>query len=291
MLPREILQQVQRIHLRTRRLVDDVLVGAYHSTFKGRGMEFDEVREYTPGDEVRTIDWNVTARRGQPYVKRYVEERELTVMLLVDLSASGQFGSVRRLKSDIATELCAVLAWSAIRNNDKVGLILFTDHIEMFVPPQKGRRHVLRVIREVLYFQPQRQRTDVGRALEYLHNVSRRRTVSFLVSDFLTSGYDKPLRIAHRRHDIIPITITDRRELSLPRLGFVVLQDLETGAHVLVDTASAAVREAYALRRAAAVEQRRQLFQTLGMDAIEVRTDEPYINPLMRFFRQRERRR
>jgi len=291
MLPREILQQVRRIHLRTSRLVDDVLAGAYHSTFKGRGMEFDEVREYTPGDEVRTIDWNVTARRGQPYVKRYVEERELTVMLLVDLSASGQFGSVRRLKADIATELCAVLAWSAIRNSDKVGLILFTDAIEKFVPPQKGRRHVLRVIREVLYFQPQRRQTDVGRALEYLHNVSRRRTVSFLVSDFLASGYEKPLRIAHRRHDIIPVSITDRRELSLPRLGFIELQDLETGEHVVVDTTSAAVRQAYARRRAAAVARRRQLFQTLGIDAIEVHTDEPYINPLMRFFRQRERRR
>ena len=190
MLPRDILQQVRRIHIRTRRLVDEVLAGAYHSTFKGRGMEFDEVREYMPGDEVRTIDWNVTARRGQPYVKRYVEERELTVMLLVDLSASGQFGSVLRLKTEIATELCAVLAWSAIRNHDKVGLILFTDHIEKFLPPQKGRRHVLRVIREVLYFQPQGRRTEVGRALEYLHTISRRRTVSFLVSDFLASGYE-----------------------------------------------------------------------------------------------------
>ncbi len=291
MLPRDILQQVRRIHLRTSRLVDDVLAGAYHSTFKGRGMEFDEVREYTPGDEVRTIDWNVTARRGQPYVKRYVEERELTVMLLVDLSASGQFGSIRRLKIEVATELCAVLAWSAIRNNDKVGLILFTDHIEKFVPPQKGRRHVLRVIREVLYFEPHHQRTDLGQALEYLHNVSRRRTVSFLVSDFLAADYEKPLRIAHRRHDIIPISITDPRELRLPQLGFLVMQDLETGAHVIVDTGSAAVRREYQQRRERALEQRRRLFQHLGIDAIEVQTDAPYIPPLMRFFRQRERRR
>lgn len=291
MLPRDILQQVRRIHLRTSRLVDDVLAGAYHSTFKGRGMEFDEVREYSPGDEVRTIDWNVTARRGQPYVKRYVEERELTVMLLVDLSASGQFGSVRRLKTEIATELCAVLAWSAIRNNDKVGLLLFTDHIEKFVPPQKGRRHVLRVIREVLFFAPRHQRTDLGQALEYLHNVSRRRTVSFFVSDFLASDYEKALRIAHRRHDIIPISITDPRESQLPKLGFVVLQDLETGEHVLVDTASAAVRQEYHQRRTEALEQRRRLFKSLGIDAIEVQTDEPYITPLMRFFRQRERRR
>ncbi|MGE3536277.1 MAG: DUF58 domain-containing protein [Candidatus Tectimicrobiota bacterium] len=291
MLPREILQQVRRIHLRTSRMVDSVLAGAYHSTFKGRGMEFDEVREYTPGDEVRTIDWNVTARRGQPYVKRYVEERELTVMLLVDLSASGQFGSVRRLKTEIATELCAVLAWSAIKNNDKVGLILFTDHIEQFLPPQKGRRHVLRVIREILYFAPRHQRTDIGQALEYLHRLSRRRTVSFLVSDFLATGYEQPLRIAQRRHDLIPISITDPRECTLPQVGFVVLQDLETGEQIVLDTASRAVRQAYQQQRRNAQMQRQRLFQRLGIDAIEVQTDESYIRPLMRFFRQRERRR
>lgn len=290
MLPREILQQVRRIHLSTSRLVDEVLAGAYHSTFKGRGMEFDEVRDYAAGDEVRTIDWNVTARRGQPYVKRYVEERELTVMLLVDLSASGQFGSVLRLKTEIATELCAVLAWSAIRNHDKVGLLLFTDQIEKFVPPQKGRRHVLRVIRDVLSFQPQGRRTDIGQALAYLHRVSRRRTVSFLVSDFLASGYETPLRIAHRRHDIIPVSITDGRELQLPRVGFLALQDLETGAQVVVDTASAAVRAAYAQQRRAAIERRQQLFRTLGIRSIELQTDAPYLPPLLRFFRQRARR-
>lgn len=291
MLSRELFKQVRQIHIRTSRLVNDVFAGEYHSAFKGRGMEFAEVREYIPGDDVRTIDWNVTARLGQPYVKRYVEERELTVMLLVDLSASGQFGSVMKLKTEIATELCAVLALSAITNNDKVGLILFTDQIEKFIPPQKGKRHVLRVIREVLYFRPQGRHTDVGLALEYLHNISRRRAVSFLVSDFLASGYEKPLRIAYRRHDIIPISITDRREHSLPRLGFITLQDLETGEHILVDTTSTAVRQQYQRRREAAVAQRRQLFQSLGIDAIDVRTDEPYINPLMRFFRQRERRR
>ncbi len=290
MLPRDVLQQVRRLQLRTSRLVDDALTGAYHSTFKGHGMEFDEVREYSPGDEVRTIDWNVTARRGQPYVKRYVEERELTVMLLVDLSASGQFGSVVRLKTEIATELCAVLAWSAIRNHDKVGLLLFTDQIEKFVPPQKGRRHVLRVIREVLSFQPQGRHTDIGRALEYLHRVSHRRTVSFLISDFLTSGYETPLRLVHRRHDLIPVSITDTREGQLPRVGLLALQDLETGARMVVDTSSAAVRQAYAQRRAMAVERRRQLFQALGIRTIELQTDAPYIQPLMRFFRQRTRR-
>jgi uncharacterized protein (DUF58 family) len=291
MLSREVLKQVRLIHIRTSRLVNDLFAGEYHSAFKGRGMEFAEVREYAPGDDVRTIDWNVTARLGQPYVKRYMEERELTVMLLVDLSASEQFGSVSRLKADIATELCAVLALSAITNNDKVGLVLFTDQIEKFIPPQKGKRHVLRVIREALTYQPLHRRTDVGLALEYLHKISRRHAVSFLISDFLDSDYDTPLRVAHRRHDIIPISITDRREFDLPRVGFVMLQDLETDAPMLVDTNSAAVRRQYRQQRQVAVTQRRQLFRTLGLDAIEVRTDEPYINPLMRFFRRRERRR
>lgn len=290
MLTPELFKQVRQIHIRTRRLVNEVLGGEYHSAFKGRGMEFAEVREYCPGDEVRTIDWNVTARRGQPYVKQFVEERELTVMLLVDLSASGQFSSVARRKMDIATELCAVLALSAISNNDKVGLVLFTDRIEHTLRPQKGKRHVLRVIRDLLYFQPQGRRTNLGMALEYLHNISRRRTVSFLVSDFLANAYDHPLRIAHRRHDIIPITITDPRELSLPRLGFLALRDLESGQQVLIDTHSAAVREQYQRQRSATIAQRQRLFHSLGLDGIDVRTDEAFLNPLIRFFRTRERR-
>lgn len=291
MIPTELFKHVRQIHIQTRRLVNDVFAGEYHSAFKGRGMEFAEVREYTPGDDIRTIDWNVTARAGQPYVKQFVEERELTVMLLVDLSASGQFGTVRKLKIEIATELCAVLALSAITNNDKVGLILFTNKIEMFIPPQKGKHHILRVIREVLYFQPQHQGTNISLALEYLHRVSRRRTVCFLVSDFLADGYETSLRIAHRRHDIILITITDRREMSLPQVGLMRLRDLESGHHILVDTSSPRVRQHYQQRRDEALAQRQALFQTLSIDAIEVRTDEPYINPLMRFFRRRERRR
>lgn len=291
MLPTELFKQVRQIHIRTRRLVNNVFAGEYHSAFKGRGMEFAEVREYVPGDDVRTIDWNVTARTGQPYVKQYVEERELTVMLLVDLSASGHFGTVQKLKTEIATELCAVLAMSAITNNDKVGLILFTDQIEKFIPPQKGKHHVLRVIREVLCFCPRHRGTDVGLALEYLHTINRRHAVCFLVSDFLASGYEKPLRITKQRHDIIPISIVDEREMRLPRLGLIMLQDLETGENILVDTASARVRQHHQQRRAAAVAQRRQLFRGLGLDTIELRTDEPYIGPLMRFFRQRERRR
>lgn len=290
MLPADALRQIRRVHIRTRRLVDGIFAGEYHSVFKGRGMEFAEVREYVPGDDVRTIDWNVTARLGQPYVKRYVEERELTVMLLVDLSASGRFGSVAKLKTEVATELCALLALSAITNNDKVGLILFTDQVERFVPPQKGKNRALRVIREMLYFQPARRGTDLAVALEYLHRVNRRRSVSFLLSDFLASGYERALRLAHRRHDVIPVCIADRREDSLPNVGLLTLRDLETGEYVVVDTASARVREEYRRRRQAAVAARRQLFRSLGLDAIEIQTDQPLIQPVLRFFRQREKR-
>ncbi len=290
MLTVEALRQVRRIHIRTRRLVDGIFAGEYHSVFKGRGMEFAEVREYVPGDDVRTIDWNVTARIGHPYVKRYVEERELTVMLLVDFSASGQFGSVAKIKTEVATELCALLALSAIKNNDKVGLILFTDQIERFVPPQKGKNRALRVIREMLYFEPERRGTDIGQALEYLHRISRRRSVSFLLSDFLATGYERALRLARRRHDVIPICISDRREASLPNVGLLTLRDLESGQQVLIDTGSARVREEYRRRRAAAVAERRRAFRALGIDSIEVETDQPIIHPLMRFFRQREKR-
>ncbi|MCC2663241.1 MAG: hypothetical protein K0S35_1163 [Geminicoccaceae bacterium] len=290
MLTVEALRQVRRIHIRTRRLVDGIFAGEYHSVFRGRGMEFAEVREYVPGDDVRTIDWNVTARLGHPYVKRYVEERELTVMLLVDFSASGQFGSVAKIKTEVATELCALLALSAIKNNDKVGLILFTDQIERFVPPQKGKNRALRVIREMLYFEPERRGTDIGQALEYLHRISRRRSVSFLLSDFLATGYERALRLARRRHDVIPICISDRREASLPNVGLLALRDLESGQQVLIDTGSARVREEYRRRRAAAVAERRRAFRALGIDSIEVETDQPIIHPLMRFFRQREKR-
>jgi uncharacterized protein (DUF58 family) len=290
MLSVEALRQIRRIHIRTRRLVDGVFAGEYHSVFKGRGMEFADVREYVPGDDVRTIDWNVTARLGHPYVKRYIEERELTVMLLVDLSASGRFGSVGKLKTEIATELCALLALSAIRNNDKVGLILFTDRIERFVPPQKGRNRALRVIREMLHFEPARRGTDLALALDYLHRITRRRSVSFLLSDFLASGYEQALRLARQRHDVIPICVFDRREASLPNLGLIALQDLETGEPILVDTGSAVVRNRYREQRAAAVAARQRLFRGLGVDPIEVRTDEPYVRPLLRLFRQREKR-
>ncbi len=290
MLPAEVLKQVRQLHIRTRRLVDGIFAGEYHSVFKGLGIEFAEVREYVPGDDVRSIDWNVTARLGEPYVKRYVEERELTVMLLVDLSASGQFGSVDKLKTEVATELCAALALSALQNNDKVGLILFTDRIEKYIPPQKGRNRALRVIREMLSVEPAGRGTDIGKALEYLHAVIRRRSVAFLLSDFLAEGYEQALRIADQRHDIIPVRISDRREEELPAVGLVNLQDLETGRQVLVDTSSAAFRRHYRERLDAIAEDRRQLFRSIGVDTIEMRTDASYIGPLMRFFRRREER-
>ncbi len=290
MLPAEIFKQVRQVHIRTRRLVDGIFAGEYHSVFKGRGIEFAEVREYTPGDDVRTIDWNVTARLGQPYVKKYVEERELTVMLLVDVSASGRFGSTARLKSEIAAELCAVLTLCAITNNDKVGLILFTDRIEKFVPPRKGKNRALRLIRDLLFFEPRNKGTNIASSLEYLHKVLPRRSITFLVSDFFGSNYEKPLRIASKRHEIVPICVTDPRDYELPAVGFVRLTDLETGKEVLVDTDSEAVRRRFRDNREQARAARSRLFSSLGIDAIEVRTDEPYVRPLMRFFLHRVRR-
>jgi len=290
MLAPETAQYARRIHLRTRRLVDGIFAGQYHSVFKGSGIEFAEVREYVPGDDVRTIDWNITARLGHPYVKRYVEERELTVMLLVDLSASGRFGSVRRQKAEVLIELAALLATSAIRNNDKVGLLLFTDRIEHFLPAQKGKNRALRVIGELLAFAPEGRGTDLGMALEYLHKVVRGRSLTFVLSDFMAQGYERALRLVHRRHEIVPISIADPREQTLPRVGLLALHDLETGREVVVDTSSRRVVRDYERQREASVAARRGLFRSLGIDAVEVDTAEPYIHPLMRFFRVREKR-
>jgi len=290
MLPAEVFKQVRQVQIRTRRLVDGIFAGEYHSVFKGRGIEFAEVREYVPGDDVRTIDWNVTARTGQPFVKQYVEERELTVMLLVDCSASGQFGSSTRVKMRVASELCSALALSAISNNDKVGLILFTDRVEHFVPPRKGKNRALRLIRDLLFFEPRHKGTNIAASLEYLHKVLPRRSITFLVSDFFGAGYEKPLRIANKRHEIVPICINDQRDYELPAVGFVRLTDLETGKEVLVDTNSEAVRQRFRDSRHQARAARNKLFATLGVDPIEVRTDESYVRPLMRFFQHREHR-
>jgi len=290
MLPKEVIRKIRRIQIKTSHMVNDVLAGAYESVFKGRGMEFDEVREYSPGDEIRTIDWNVTARTGHPYVKKFIEERELTVMLLVDASSSGLFGTVDKMKREIAAELSAVLAFSAIQNNDKVGLIIFTDKIEKFVPPKKGKRHVLRVIRELLYFSPKNKKTDISIALEYLNKITSRRTVCFLVSDFLDTGYEKALKIANKKHDIIAVTIKDPREISMPDIGIIELEDAETGEKILIDTGDRNTNSGFYKLSLAETENLEKIFQSMNVDNIKIRTDKPYIDPLIKFFRMRERR-
>jgi uncharacterized protein (DUF58 family) len=290
MIPKEILKKVKQIQIRSSRLVNDVLAGEYVSVFKGRGMEFDEVREYQPGDDIRTIDWNVTARLGHPYIKRYTEERELTIMFLVDLSFSGEFGSKKQFKNEIATEICALLALSAVRNNDKVGLILFTDKIEKFVPPKKGKTHVLRVIREVLYYKPENKGTDISIALEYLLKVTKRKAVCFLVSDFITEGFERALRIANKRHDMVAVSITDPRELEIPNVGFVELEDAETGEITLVDTSDRKMMERYNKFNIKNMEDRSKLLRSMGVDLVDVRTDSSYVEPIMKFFKAREKR-
>lgn len=271
-------------------MVNDILAGEYHSVFKGQGMEFEEVREYVPGDDIRLIDWNVTARTSVPHIKKLVEERELTVMLMVDASGSGRFGSVERFKNELAAELCAVLAFSAIRNNDKVGLIIFTDSVELYIPPDKGRRHVLRVIREVLFFKPTGRGTNIPEALHFLNGVTKRRAVAFLVSDFMADDFESPLAIANKRHDLIAVSVTDPREEVLPDVGLVNLQDAETGAEVLVNTRNKKFRSLYEARARKRATDRDELFARTRVDAIHVRTDEPYIDEIHRFFKMRERR-
>ena len=290
MIPTEIIKKVRQIQIHTSKFVNDILAGEYESVFKGRGMEFDEVREYLPGDDVRTIDWNVTARMGHPYVKRFVEERELTVILCVDASSSGNFGTTDRLKKEVAAELCALLAFSAIKNNDKVGLIMFTDQVEKFVPPKKGSKHVLRVIRELLYFEPQAVRTDISKALEYLNKVTPRRAVVFLVSDFIASGYEHDLRLSNKRHDLVAVNIIDPRELELPNVGLIELEDAETGERILVDTRGRETRRSYTELCQRELDSRRQLFRSSRVDSIEINTGKPYYSELIRFFRMRERR-
>ncbi len=291
MIPKELLKKVRQIQIRTSRTVNDVLAGQYHSAFRGRGMEFEEVCPYQIGDDVRLIDWNVSARFGEPFIKKFREERELTVMLVVDASASGLFGSVDQFKIDVAAELCAVLAFSAIRSNDKVGLILFTDIVEKYVPAKKGAKHVLRIIRELLYHQPVRRGTDIAQALNFLNRVTIRKSVCFLVSDFIAKEYEPALRIARRRHDLIPIIIRDPREWELPSIGLVELYDPETGDLLLVDTASARVRRQYAASVQERVRERESMFRRMDAQTLEIRTDQPYVDPLVRFFHKRELRR
>jgi len=291
MLPKELLKKIRRLHIRTSHMANDVFAGHYHSTFKGQGMEFQEVREYLPGDDVRSIDWNVTARQGRPFIKRFREERELTVMLLVDVSGSQEFGTAGQLKRELAAEVGATLAFSAIKNNDKVGLIGFSDRIEKYVKPDKGTLHVLRVIRELLTLRATGRGTDVAGALEYLNRVTRRRAVVFVISDFQAAPFEPQMRVARRRHDLIPITITDPREVELPKVRFVELVDSETGEWRTVDTTSAAFRDWYRRQALGAAETRRQVFRRMKSEAIDLATGESFVEPLTKFFRAREAKR
>jgi uncharacterized protein (DUF58 family) len=289
-IPPEVLRQVKLLELRTRGLVNSLFTGEYHSVFKGQGMEFSEVREYQPGDEVRAIDWNVTARMGHPYVKRFIEERELTVMLAVDLSGSERFGTVSRFKSELATELSAVLAMSAIRNNDRVGALTFTDRVEYVVPPGKGRRHVLRLVRDLLVREPQGRGTDIAGALDYLAHMLSHRAIVFLISDFVDTSIEQPLKLLARRHDVVAVTIEDPRERLLPDLGLARFTDPETGATVDVDTGDSGVRTSFERSVRAERDARTHLFHRLAIDEIAVRTDRSYVEPLLHFFRLRETR-
>ncbi len=299
MIPREILKKIRQIELRTNRIVTETLAGQYHSVFKGQGMNFDEVREYQPGDDVRAIDWNVTARMNHPFIKKFVEERELTLMLVVDVSGSGLFGSRDQSKRELAAEIASVLAFSAIRNNDKVGLILFSDEVEKFIPPRKGRGHVLRVIREVLFFEPKKRGTDLNKALEFLMRVQSHKAVTVVVSDFLTAdgggalpkATQTALRQTNRKHDVVAVQITDRYELELPALGRLVLEDAETGEVVELNTSNASGRDAFALRQQKQIGALAKQFRASGIDSIQLRTDQPYGVALGKFFETREKRR
>jgi len=288
MLPRDIIKKIRRIEIHTSHIVDELLAGQWNSAFKGRGIEFEEVRPYQIGDDVRAIDWNVTARTGRPFIKLFREEREMAVMLLVDLSASQSLGTHWQTKREVVTELSATLAFSAIKGNDKVGLTLFTDGVEKFVPPRKGSRHVLRIIRELLYCDPMGHGTNLQKALEHLNRTASRRTVVFLVSDFQDVGYERALRIASRKHDIIPIVVADQREFTMPNVGLVRLRDAETGNMVVLDTFSRANRRAYEeyARRQAA--DRDALFRKLKLEPIHIYTGEDFVEPLRKFFHKRE---
>ncbi|MBK7188096.1 MAG: DUF58 domain-containing protein [bacterium] len=289
-IPAEILAAVRRIEIRTRRLVEEVFSGEYHSVFKGTGMEFREVREYVPGDDVRAIDWNVTARTGDPFVKLYDEERELTVMLAVDLSRSGRFGSGARFKSEVAAELCGVLAFAAIANKDKVGLVLFSDRVEKFIPPAKGRSHVLRLIRELLTFEPEGRGTDLDAPLRLLGSVLKRKATVFLVSDFWAGDFTTSLSVLSRRHDVVAVRVRDPRESALLELGLVHWVDAETGRPLLIDTSSARVRRRLAAGAEAHDATLSKLFQSRGVDVVDVDATGSYVEPLRRFFLGREGR-
>ena len=290
MIPQELIKKIRQIQIYTSRTVDASFAGQYESVFKGRGMQFDEVREYTPGDDIRTIDWNVTARTGKPYIKRFVEEREMTVMFAVDLSASGDFGTVNKAKNELAAEFCAVLAFAAAKNNDKVGLLIFTDQIELYIPPKKGISHVLRLIRELLYFKMPKRKTNITQALDYLGKVVRKKATVFLVSDFIETGFKKTLSLLNKRHDVIAVPVRDKAEVALPGIGLIEFTDAETGEIILIDTSSRQFRNQYSNTTARRFDELKNMLRTINVDCISINTDKPYIQDLIRFFHVRHRR-
>ena len=290
MIPEDLIKRIRQIQIYTSRAVDASFAGQYESVFKGRGMQFDEVREYMPGDDIRTIDWNVTARTGKPFIKRFVEEREMTVLFAVDLSASGEFGTVDKMKNELAAEFCAVLAFAAAKNNDKVGLLIFTDRIELFIPPKKGSRHVLRLIRELLAFKMPKRKTDIPQALDYIARVIRKRATVFLVSDFIESDFKKPLSLLNRRHDVVAVPVRDRVEIAMPSVGLIEVQDAETGEIMLVDTSSARFRSQYGAHSSRRFDELTGMLRSINVDFIPVTTDRPYINDMIQFFHMRHRR-
>ena len=285
----ELLKKVRKIELKTKGLSNHIFAGEYHTAFKGRGMAFSEVREYQPGDDVRTIDWNVTARFNLPFVKVFEEERELTVMLIIDVSGSKNFGTQNQFKQELVTELAAVLAFSAIQNNDKIGVIFFSDKVEKFIPPKKGKSHILRIIRELIAFEPENTTTKIAEGLRFFNNVIKKRSVCFVISDFMDSGYDAPLKIANKKHDVIAIKINDPREEELPNIGLIQLKDAESGQLKWVDTSNPSVRESYQSYSRNRSQHTQQLFKNSGVDTIALQTDQDYIKPLIRFFKKRNR--
>ncbi|HSZ24073.1 MAG TPA: DUF58 domain-containing protein [Cytophagaceae bacterium] len=286
----ELLKKVRKIEIKTRGLSNQVFAGEFHSAFKGRGMAFSEVREYQPGDDIRTIDWNVTARFNHPYIKVFEEERELTVMLIVDVSASEEFGTTRQFKKDLITELCAVLAFSAIQNNDKIGVLLFTDRVEKFIPPKKGKSHILRIIRELLQFKPLQQGTDISNALRHFNNVIKKKSITFVISDFMSDGFEDALNIVNRKHDLVALRIFDNREAVFPDIGLVWMKDAESGKLLLVDTSSSKVRNNYASWWKQKDHYLTTMFAKNGIDVVKLRTDQSYVEPLMTLFKKREKR-
>tara|TARA_Y100000746_G_scaffold183855_1_gene162180 strand:+ start:166 stop:1041 length:876 start_codon:yes stop_codon:yes gene_type:complete len=291
MSTKALLKKVRKIEIKTRGLSNHIFAGEYNTAFKGRGMAFSEVREYQSGDDVRSIDWNVTARYNSPYVKVFEEEREMIVMLLVDVSGSGNFGTKKQFKREIATELSAILAFSAIKNNDKVGVIFFSDIIEEFIPPKKGKSHILRIIRQILSFKPKNKKTDISQAIEYFNNVMKKRCICFILSDYISPSFEKPLKIASKKHDIVALRISDQREKKLPNIGLIPLKDAENDTISYVDTSSKIIRQLFARNHKENEEELQKLFPRCGVDMIDISTGEDYVKPLINFFKNREKRR